>query len=406
MVEKKSQEFYVIDRDPSRGGQVFVAASDGITPAIKAEIKDRYSELITKNIKGTCLGICPLRDGRYAVTMAYKVGASKNEYRYHEIVRGLIMEKDELEEFSQHYLAANQYEKLFFPTDPDPDSPADWILPDWSSSEQVQCSGRECDILPDYLNHMAYDEILGLSNALKEVERSDIKIQLLVPEGMRPLTMAVLNCIAIQNKVRLFMLIDGECTLEAPDILIVDSLDYLDARKYQRMTLKGLINWGNSLGKGIKKREREHAKEKKQQALLDLCRAYVLDTEVSTYELQHRICQFRNLYGGGAYEEFLRKLRSLLYEFDTADMCQESFMELFYLCFYMGEAAEKMKKPGLEPVEIYDYPSMIRFIEKKTDRKRDRRRITTAMLRLQFRQSMSGLDEKSVQRELKKMLKK
>ena len=52
---------FVIDCDPTRGGQVIVA-SIGLDQPVKMEIKERYSELIAKAEKGTCYCVCPLRD--------------------------------------------------------------------------------------------------------------------------------------------------------------------------------------------------------------------------------------------------------------------------------------------------------------------------------------------------------
>ena len=55
---------FVIDCDPTRGGQVIVA-SIGLDQPVKMEIKERYSELIAKAEKGTCYCVCPLRVSRF-----------------------------------------------------------------------------------------------------------------------------------------------------------------------------------------------------------------------------------------------------------------------------------------------------------------------------------------------------
>lgn len=394
---------FVIDCDPTRGGQVIVA-SIGLDQTVKMEIKEQYSELIAKAEKGTCYCVCPLRDGRYAVAYAYRVGASRHEFRKHEIIRGMVVSQDELADICQH-LASNQLEKLFFPEEPDPDFPDDWVVPEHWNQE---LHDNDNEILSHYLNHMEYDKMTGITRALKEIEKSGYKVQLLVPEGMRALTMAVLNRIALQSRVRLFILVDGECTLQDPDIVLVEKLDYMDARKYHRMTLEGLANWGNSLGKktGLKKYEKEEKRDQKIQALVDLCRAYVLDAGVSSYELQYRIQELHETYGSGGYESFLRKLRSALYQsFEAETMCQESFMELLYMCFYCP-CSDAKKVTGMEIKLVYDYPGMLHFIRKKATNKRQLKKMTAAMLKFQFAACLTGMDEKFLYNETMEMLKK
>ena len=149
---------FVIDCDPTRGGQVIVA-SIGLDQPVKMEIKERYSELIAKAEKGTCYCVCPLRDGRYAVAYAYRVGASRNEFRKHEIIRGMVVSQDELADISQ-YLASNQLEKLFFPEEPDPDFPDDWVVPEHWNQEL-----HDNEVLSHYLNHMEYDKMIGIIRA-------------------------------------------------------------------------------------------------------------------------------------------------------------------------------------------------------------------------------------------------
>ncbi len=391
---------FVIDCDPTRGGQVIVA-SIGLDQPVKMEIKERYSELIAKAEKGTCYCVCPLRDGRYAVAYAYRVGASRNEFRKHEIIRGMVVSQDELADISQ-YLASNQLEKLFFPEEPDPNFPDDWVVPEHWNQEL-----HDNEVLSHYLNHMEYDKMIGIIRALKEIEKSGYKVQLLIPEGMRALIMAVLNRIALQSRVRLFLLADGECTLQDPDIVLVEKLEYLDARKYHRMTLEGLASWGNSLGKntGLKKCEKEEKREQKIKALVDLCRAYVLDAGVSSYELQGRIQDLHETYGSGVYESFLRKLRSALYQFEAETMCQESFMELLYMCFYCP-CSDAKKVTGMEIKLVYDYPGMLHFIRKKATNKHQLKKMTAAMLKFQFAACLTEMDEKFLYNETMKMLKK
>ena len=60
------------------------------------------------------------------------------------------------------------------------------------------------------------------------------------------IAMALLVSTALQNHVRFFLMADGECTLRDPDIVVLDHLDYMDARKYYKMTLEGLMRWENN----------------------------------------------------------------------------------------------------------------------------------------------------------------
>ena len=80
-------------------------------------------------------------------------------------------------------------------------------------------------------------------------------------------------------------------------------------------------------------------KEEKIHALVNLCRAYVLEAGVTAYELQEKIQEVHDTCGSIAYESFLRLLRSELYQFEVETMCcQENFMELLYMCFFREHA--------------------------------------------------------------------
>ena len=416
---------FVVDRDAARGGQQIIA-SEGLDHSVKEEIKHRCSELIVRTEKGTCTCVCPLKeDGRFIIAMAYKVGASSRESRPHEIVRGVVADEDLTSAICRYYLAANQMEKLFFPTVPDPDDPADWELPNpllgsdtgigsgvgsgyGSGHGSGYGYGETGEILSNYLDHMGYEKLIGLSRAVQEIGKHRYKFQLVVPEGMRRLTMAVLHNIAARSHVKLYLVESGECTLEdAPDIVIMEEkIRYMDKRLFQRVTLETLISWGCSLGENTKKRERtDGLREQKMSALVDLTRAYILEADVSAYELESRLTDFRERYGRHAYENFLRKLRMALYEFETSIMCSERFMEIFYLCFYKGSPCEEERsRTRLQIESPYDYGEMLQFIRKKAGSKREAKSIIAAMMDRMFQACVTDMDERFVHKKSVKFL--
>lgn len=407
---------FVVDRDAARGGQQIIA-SEGLDHSVKEEIKHRCSELIVRTEKGTCTCVCPLKeDGRFIIAMAYKVGASSRESRPHEIVRGVVADEDLTSVICRYYLAANQMEKLFFPTVPDPDDPADWELPDPLLGSDTGIGsgvgagygyGETGEILSNYLDHMGYEKLIGLSRAVQKIGKHRYKFQLVVPEGMRRLTMAVLHNIAARSHVKLYLIESGESTLEAPDIVIMEEkIRYMDKRLFQRATLETLISWGCSLGENTKKRERtDGLREQKMSALVDLTRAYILEADVSAYELESRLTDFREKYGRHAYESFLRKLRMALYEFETNIMCSERFMEIFYLCFYKKSLCEEeQRRTRLQIESPYDYGEMLQFIRKKAGSKREAKSIIAAMMDRMFQACVTDMDERFVHKKSVKFL--
>lgn len=405
MTDKRVNETggtFVIDRDPARGGQVMVA-STGLDQTVKTEIKENYGELIVQSKKGTCCGVCPLKDGRYAIAFAYKVGASKKEFRTHEMIRGVVVEEKKLAEICP-YFASGQLEKLFFPEEePDPDYPEDWSF-DWKLLEQEKTDFNNSNCIESEIFN-------GLSRAFKEMKKNGWKIQLSVPGDMRMAAMALLVSTALQNHVRFFLMADGECTLRDPNIVVLDQLDYMNARKYHKMTLEGLLRWGNNprknrSGSSVKNHEKREQKEEKIHALVNLCRAYVLEAGVTAYELQERIQEFHDTCGSIAYESFLRRLRSELYQFQVETMCcQESFMELLYMSFYRSHTG-KNTPPGLEVQMFYDYTGMLYFFKKKARNKRELKKLTAAMLEFQFDACLTEMNKKLIHKETMNALKK
>lgn len=406
---------FTIDRISSEGGQKMVE-QEGLNLPEQEEIMSRCSELIVRSEKkktGTC--ICPLRSGRYVIAVAYKVESSSREKRMHEVVRGIVVDENAMNKICHCYLPANQIEKTLFKESPDPENPEDW---EWELDLDLEGTGYESKevkddgVLENFLEHMGYERTEGLKHAVRGLVENKYKIQLVVPEGMRTLVMSALYVAGMKEGVKLFITESLEATLEDPDVVILEAELKHMTTHYNRMTLEGFSAWGNALvtHHREKNKEKEKAKVKRQKeqkinALVELCRAYIFEADVSAYELDYRIKVFRHAYGTEAYGTLLGKVKIALYELDTDIIvsCQERFMEVLYMAFY-----EERKKPEGAGLGVctspYDFQGMMTFIKKKCTTRRVAKMLLSAMLRQQFLACVTGVDERFVSKESTRFL--
>ena len=161
------------------------------------------------------------------------------------------------------------------------------------------------------------------------------------------------------------MTVEGECTLKAPDILILDQAVYQDTTKYYKMDLEKFIHMGNDFIKhaGVPAVQVE-SEDERIEKLLDFCFDYLTYDYLSEYEIYQVLGNVKKT-DACLYTRFLRCLRKKLFAFPHAET--KRYMTLLYIVF--------KKKTEEKSVELetapYDFQEMCLFLSKKARNKRE-----------------------------------
>lgn len=369
---------FVAMSDPQKGG-LYIAAAKELSENIQNEIIENL-ELVVRDKEHLCTAIYPLSSGEYVIAVAKKVQGTSQEPREHEVIRGVVIAENELGAFCQEYMSEEYMKKIFFPENTDLDHLEDWRLP------VIKTENVTSKDLIDQIEEGR--RLLGLFHALKETAESHLKIQLIVEDGAKLKTMAFLGCLQSIAGTRLFMTVEGECTLKAPDILILDQAVYQDTTKYYKMDLEKFIHMGNDFIKhaGVPAVQVE-SEDERIEKLLDFCFDYLTYDYLSEYEIYQVLGNVKKT-DACLYTRFLRCLRKKLFAFPHAET--KRYMTLLYIVF--------KKKTEEKSVELetapYDFQEMCLFLSKKARNKREQKKLIMMMLELQFQKCMEKLDER------------
>lgn len=365
---------FVAMRDPRKGGLYMEALSAEITARVQEEISDNCIELIAKDQEHPCACVYAITTGDYVIAMAKKIAGNKKEPRTHEIIRGMIVKKDQLSAFCQEILWQNRMEQIFFPCNTDYDHPEKWELP------LVEKTNSESDIA--LVDEWKGRTAIWFLKALIQIKRRNMKIQLIVDEGAELQTLAMLSCVEELAQAKLFITANGECTLRNPDIVILNQIRYQDKRKYRRMTLEELVDFGKDATGVEEDEEEEDSDEKNINEVLQLCIDYISDEEITEYNLDDAIENLKQMERY-LYRSFIRKLRKKLFHFeDLESYFVKRYIKLLYLAY------KKMETAHTDPMKIelapYDFNAMYYFLKKKAKSKRELKRFLVMMLEMQF----------------------
>ena len=301
---------YVALRDPKKGGVHIAAASKGISQFVLEEITDNCLELTAKD--RTHPGVCmySLDSGGYLIAMALKVAGNRMESRTHEIVRGVVLGKEELSPFCQSFMTADSMKDIFFPVTTDYDYPENWVIPPVKS--ELRMPGNA---LIDQMNGTT---ALGLFHALKEVSKKKMKIQLVVDDGDEFQTLACLACMNEVAGIHLFIMANGECTLKSPDILILEQANYQDMRQYHRMTLEQFIHMGSDMVNTQAVEFEDDTDNRRIQELAHWCMEYITDNKISDYDMYDTLGR---VYDAEPYiyQRLKRQLLKEMFHFDDVE---------------------------------------------------------------------------------------
>lgn len=365
---------FVATRDPSRGGLQIVAATIGFEDEVKNEIYNECLEMITRDQEHDCCGVYPLSNGQYAIMAARKVNGSKKESRKHEVVRGMVLSPKELQQFCESYIAEGRFEEFFFPNEVDPDVPQDWSIMEYDINHSK-------NLMQKFLGQLEYPQLLGLFQAIGQVGKTNDKIQLIVQEGGEWILLAACCCMAVQSGTKLFIMVNGECTLTPPDIVITDRLLYLDSYNYQKMSIEQFIDYGSEMGFG-RSTEDEDMSELRQ--LVEKCCEYVHSDTMADEEL-YEAMEHLKVSDRSQYAKFKRCMKLKMIRMKMDGYFPERYMKLLFALFKCpvsmteNETLELCNAP-------YDYSGMYRILKKKVRSKRELRRLMAFMLEVQFKE--------------------
>lgn len=377
-----SDNRFVATRDPSRGGLSFVATTAGFPKDIMQEIYDDCLEIITKDYDHSCCGVYPLANGQYVIMMAKKISGTIRESRLHEIIRGIVVHYDEMASFCENYMAKDKLHEIFFSDTLDPDHPGRWHMKLTVSSTAME--------LRDLLDHMDYETTIGLIRALEKIRRENLKIQLIVNDGDEWMTMATCSYVAIKSKLRLFLMVNGECTITPPDIIISNQLSYLEG--YKKTNFKQMIRMG------LENDEKDKIEEKSQEEinhLVKICEDYVKCNRISEEELYEYIEKLMSKKYQ-QYSHFRRIMKAKMLHYRYEDCNIHRFMIILYVLFKKNVYVEGSNRSVELCTAPYDFHGMYLFLKKKARSKRELRKSLAAMIKIQFDENIGLAWEKAV----------
>lgn len=375
---------FVVMRDPQKGGLYVAAATGEVTEDIQDEIMDNCMELIARDREHPCTCIYPLLNSGYVIAVAKKISGTSQEPREHEVIRGIVLDdEDELTSFCQDYMSEECMKELFFPENTDFNHLEDWTIPETKAGHVTSV---------DLISQLEGRELLGLFHALKETAKNHLKIQLIVEDHEKLKTMALLGCMQEMTGARLFMTVEGECTLKNPDILILDQTVYQDTNKYYKMNLKEFIHMGSDSIKhaGMPVVQSEFEDERKEK-LLDFCLDYIMGDYISEYEVYEVLGNLKKT-DVCLYSRFIRSLRKELFSFPHVEWYGKRYMKLLYIAF-KKEREEKTVEFETAP---YDFQEMYLFLTRKSRNKREQKKLLMMMLETQFQECMGKPDERMI----------
>lgn len=367
---------FVATRDPSRGGLCMISVSEEVDQNMRDEISDNCIELISEDYDHCCTGIYSLHNGKTVFMVAKKVPGSRKESRPHDVIRGAVVEPEEMNTFLEYYLSNENFEKIFYPDKLDPDKPEVWRFP-------VLDGFTEESSLPEFWDGMNLQAIIGLYNAVKEVEKSKLKVLLDVPEGKENIVLAALYTMAIQNHGNLFIVSRGECTLRSPDIIIGKQLRYCSSAKYRKLTVEEFIHMGSSMVKN--NNPETDGQDNPVEELLTFCYDYLISSDITDHKLYDLIDDF-HMNHPDDYRTFIRKLKSALRDFKDYEYYSERYLKLLYVAF-------KIQKDNFSSeleVGPYDFYLMINFIKELSRNKRKCRLMMTDMFEILFQDCLDN----------------
>lgn len=246
----KERPRYFSHRNPNTGGLGYAIVKEtNFTREMLEQVYSHCIEVIISRDEESCRGVVPVDNG-YIALISKKISGNTLEPRRQQALRGILLNDEDMEFFFQ-LLAEKEGEKFFFQEDFDPQNLVDWPLPSSTELEKIM----ENDSLESWLSYLDYKQVIGLAAALKTVGRENLKVQLVLPMEQQEAMFAAVCCLSRLVKERLFVLLNGECPMGEPDILITDEVIFQDNGRYTLFTLGEFIDWGLRLSDGLDLRD-------------------------------------------------------------------------------------------------------------------------------------------------------
>lgn len=371
---------FVITRNPAKGGLHF-AYIQNLTEELTNEIRYRCMELMASEEGTGCLAVCPLKKNYYAVAMARKVNGSAVEPRPHHVVRGVVVDRSQLELFYTEYIPGKKIERIFFPEEVDPDKPCCWVIPEEFAKYKDVASMKMNEVEPAinrFWKKIRYTSVVAFYEAVNQVARQGLHVQLAVPPDKAFLVLAAICDMADKTGKQLFVAAGGECTSKYPDILLTNEIQYMDEQKYQLFGLERFLRLGE--GRMI---EIEHGQEEQKDPVLEvmgICHRFMRDPRTSEYEVFEAAGNLM-MQDKIEYCRFQRMLRKELETAYVAISQEQRFFILLYLA-YQKIGANDNPVPELQTAP-YEFDQMYGLLKRRTKSKKRLRRQWDMLMELQ-----------------------
>lgn len=271
-------------------------------------------------------------------------------------------------------MAEGRMTDIFFPTPLDKEHPELWEIP-------ADIWQEKAENLQIFWKHMDYSQVLGLFQALKEIEKKREKIQLIVDEGYEWMALTLCSVISVQYGIRLFLMVDGECTITPPDIVISDRINYLERYHYKKMSMEQLIQRGSIRESNLVQKKNDVISDEVE-GLFRICQEY-LDSEEISNEKLYECMELLLKKDPREFAFFRRYLKHRLAHIRIENSNIDRYMVLLYIVHkkrvdeYANDSMELCTAP-------YDFPEMFLFLRKKAKNKRELRKYLKVLLEIQF----------------------
>lgn len=366
-------DYYIAARQPSKGGLHIKETSKHFPQDCLERLENEYLELIASDYEHHCCAVFPIGNDRFIVSMAMKTNGNHEERRPHEIIHGFLVSSEEFTELCRNSMAQGWFHQAFFPE---------------IAKGQIELAGfgyygtvEFQDNLGEFRRQMEGNNLIGFYNSLIEVIRRKAKIHLQVPPGTERIVQAACyDILPKELKSQLSVISNGECTMTDADILITQSIQYQDSKKYIQMDLRTFIE----AGLRVKQNAPDVEKAKHvitAEGLVEECIGYIKNPYIPA-QIINKVRRYMN-----SKPEFFEEVQlQLRYRLETLEVRAHELLEyvqVMCLAFenYQG-AASKTPQPLL--AAPYDLEGIVKFLETRCISKREQERYLQMFLDLQM----------------------
>ena len=342
-------EYYIANRNPVLGGLRIAETSNGFPFHIREDISQNCLELISPDYGVYPLAIYPT-DEKTVISMSYKVESDEFESRPHDIINGVLVDNEEIENMLELMIKQDFEEKF--------------IGNIAKRKGNWKCASYEQELW-SFLGGLGPKKILGLYHAVRDVIDNQRKIHLRVKEGDERLVQAACYYVLEPHlRKQLFTISNGECTMQDADILITKKIKYQDIANYETKSIRQFVEEGNELAE----KKANKSSQQKMDQLLDICMEYIRDLDVPESILCEMRCM-KNGMGRGEKRAYERQLKEKLGSQIGKTKEIHRFVQVLFLAYEKLPVLSDYQTKSILPVP-YDMQGMAEFLQQHCRSKR------------------------------------